>query len=234
MISIASNWAGDAGREDGQKTDKIPLNHRVNWSLDNEEILISYADNPKVNQGWMKADSPWQFLAACIELRNFRVWQENIWKKNKQVIREYDFYSSLECYIDGSNNGSQHLSALTKDEVTAPHVNLVPLDLPGDLYKYVADNVWDHLKDIVRLYKITKGIRNDSADSVKNAVLNQYRECSIYPCTCPWSYTCITYKAAVYYCNTAKTLRSTSSINPQTLISQCRCVLINKNTIAYH
>ena len=47
-----------------------------------------------------------------------------------------------------SNNGSQHLSALTKDEITAPHVNLVPLDLPGDLYKYVGDHVWNHLEDM--------------------------------------------------------------------------------------
>jgi DNA-directed RNA polymerase len=48
-----------------------------------------------------------------------------------------------------SNNGSQHLSALTRDEITAPHVNLVPLDLPGDLYKYVADHVWDRLAQVV-------------------------------------------------------------------------------------
>ena len=38
------------------------------------------------------------------------------------------------------------MSALTRDEVTAPHVNLVPLDLPGDLYKYVGDHVWESLQ----------------------------------------------------------------------------------------
>ena len=43
----------------------------------NEEILLSYAENPKVNQGWMSADSPWQFLAACIELKKLREWQYN-------------------------------------------------------------------------------------------------------------------------------------------------------------
>lgn len=51
-----------------------------------------------------------------------------------------------------SNNGSQHLSALTRDEVTAPHVNLVPLELPGDLYKYVSDHVWKHLELVVSRY----------------------------------------------------------------------------------
>jgi DNA-directed RNA polymerase len=151
MVSIASNWAGDAGREDGAKTDKIPLQERYLWALDNEEILLSYAENPKVNQGWMKADNPWQFIAACNELMRFRIWQMNVYENHKDVVAEYDYPSSLEVYIDGSNNGSQHLAALTKDEIIAPHVNLVPLNLPGDLYKYVGDHVWKHLEEELSL-----------------------------------------------------------------------------------
>lgn len=143
LVSIASNWAGDAGRDDGYKTDKIPLHDRAIWTLDNREIILSYATDPKVHQGWMKADKPWQFLAACIEYKKILDWEKTNDNPN-------DFYCShLEVYIDGSNNGSQHLSALTKDEVTAPHVNLVPLDLPGDLYKYVADHVWNKIATTV-------------------------------------------------------------------------------------
>jgi DNA-directed RNA polymerase len=137
-ISLANNWAGESGREDGAKTDKIPLNERVYWALDNEEILLSYADNPKVNQGWMKADKAWQFLAACFELLKFRAWQVD----NSE---SFDYVSHIEVFIDGSTNGSQHLAALTRDEVTAPHVNLVPSKLPGDLYAYTANNVWDEI-----------------------------------------------------------------------------------------
>jgi DNA-directed RNA polymerase len=154
-ISIASNWAGDAGRSDGAKTDKIPLNDRVYWTLDNEEIILSYAVNPKVNQGWMSADKPWQFLAACNELLKVRKWE-----KDGNVL--YDYCSHLECFIDGSNNGSQHLTALTRDEVTAPHVNLVPLDLPGDLYKYVADHVWTDIANEVSLLSSAKKTEYDS------------------------------------------------------------------------
>jgi DNA-directed RNA polymerase len=146
LISIASNWAGDAGRADGYKTDKIPLIDRIKWAIDNEEIFLDYAENPKVNQGWMKADKPWQFLATCMELAKFRVWQvTHASEIENGELDEYGYESHLECYIDGSNNGSQHLSALTRDEITAPHVNLVPLDLPGDLYKYVADHVWEKI-----------------------------------------------------------------------------------------
>jgi DNA-directed RNA polymerase len=143
LISIASNWAGDSGREDGAKTDKIPLVDRVAWTLDNEEIILAYAADPKVHQGWMKADKPWQFLAACNELLRLRVWQH----EEGRSFDDYSFKSHLEVYIDGSNNGSQHLSALTRDEVTAPHVNLVPQKMPGDLYKYVADHVWARLRE---------------------------------------------------------------------------------------
>ena len=52
-----------------------------------------------------------------------------------------------------SNNGSQHLAALTRDEITAPHVNLVPLEYPGDLYKYVGDHIWEHLNGVVAGYE---------------------------------------------------------------------------------
>jgi len=148
LVSIASNWAGDAGRDDGAKTDKIPLKDRALWTIDNEEIILSYAENPKVNQGWMKADKPWQFIAACNELKELRLWQYNH-GKGDFPYEDYDYKSHLECYIDGSNNGSQHLSALTRDELTAPHVNLVPVDLPGDLYKYVSDHVWKRLYETV-------------------------------------------------------------------------------------
>jgi DNA-directed RNA polymerase len=146
MVSIASNWAGDAGREDGAKTDKIPLKERYLWAMDNEEILLSYAESPKVHQGWMDADKPWQFLAACFELKKLREWQY-ISGDPENPFEDYSYKSHLEAYIDGSNNGSQHLTALTRDEVTAPHVNLIPQTLPGDLYKYIADHVWERLNE---------------------------------------------------------------------------------------
>jgi DNA-directed RNA polymerase, mitochondrial len=153
LVAIASNWGGDAGREDRLKTDKLPLEDRFAWALDNEEILLAYAENPKVNQGWMKADKPWQFLAACIELKNLRVWQMT-YGDELDPIRDFSYESHLECYIDGSNNGSQHLAALTKDEITAPHVNLVPQKYPGDLYAYVAEHVWARIeKEVAALTK---------------------------------------------------------------------------------
>jgi DNA-directed RNA polymerase, mitochondrial len=147
MVSIASNWGGDSGREDGLKTDKLPLAERFAWAMDNEELFLGYAASPRLHQGWMQADKTWQFLAACIELMKLRTWQhQEGLATGRMSFENYDYESHLEVYIDGSNNGSQHLAALTKDEVTAPHVNLVPQALPGDLYKYVGDHVWARLE----------------------------------------------------------------------------------------
>ena len=47
---------------------------------------------------------------------------------------------------------AQHLTALTKDEITAPHVNLVPLEFPGDLYLYVGTHVWSFIEDQLSYY----------------------------------------------------------------------------------
>jgi DNA-directed RNA polymerase len=44
-----------------------------------------------------------------------------------------------------SNNGSQHLAALTQDEVVAQHVNIIDNEIPGDLYRFVAEALWARL-----------------------------------------------------------------------------------------
>ena len=146
MVSIATNWAGNAGSGYEGKTDKIPLKQRYLWAMENEELFLSYAEKPKVNQGWMQADKPWQFIAACMELYKLRIWQYSHGNP-ENPFDDFSYSSHLEAFIDGSNNGYQHLAALTKDEVTAAHVNLVPLRLPGDLYMYVARHVWKNIEN---------------------------------------------------------------------------------------
>jgi DNA-directed RNA polymerase len=41
-FSIASNWGGDTGWDDGNKTDKIPLKERERWVMENEDTLLDY------------------------------------------------------------------------------------------------------------------------------------------------------------------------------------------------
>jgi len=146
LVHIANKWAGDAGRPDGAKTDKVPLNERYKWAHENQNLLLSYARDPKKNNGWMKADKPWCFIAGCIELNKLRRWQSSRTAiRGHDCSSDYSYESGFEAYIDGSNNGSQHLCALTKDEITAPYANLIESAMPGDLYKYIADFVWERL-----------------------------------------------------------------------------------------
>jgi len=145
QIILATQWGGASGRSDGTKTDKLPITERIRWAAMNEDVLLEYAAYPKQVRGWMKADEPWQFLASCKELLRIRLLQSG-------NTEDYSMISCHEGYIDGSNNGAQHLAALTRDEITAPHVNLVPQEKPGDLYAYIGEYVWDSLEHLASEY----------------------------------------------------------------------------------
>lgn len=156
MIHLANCWAGVV--EGGSlKTDKISLDDRYRWAASNENALIDFAMYPRENKLWMNADSPWQFLAACMELSALRTWQYEKWVENGSegdlsiCFNNFDFPSNLVVYIDGTINGLQHLTALTRDDATASYVNLVPQEIPGDLYNYIGAKIW-------------KGLENATAD----------------------------------------------------------------------
>jgi hypothetical protein len=121
--------------------DKITLTQRAEFVDEHLDLFISYADKPTLNQGWIETDSPFCFLAACTELKKIKDWLVN-----GGTLSEY--LCSLPVYIDGSNNGVQHLVAMSQDENIAPLVNLVPQDLPGDVYMYIAKYVWQHLQEL--------------------------------------------------------------------------------------
>jgi DNA-directed RNA polymerase len=117
--------------------DKVALDDRAQFVLDNWQEYMSYVNAPLTNDNWMDADKPLCFLACCSELALIDDWVNN------QGLKVEDFPSNLPIYIDGSNNGVQHLVAMSKDEKIAPLVNLVPQDLPGDVYMFIADKTME-------------------------------------------------------------------------------------------
>lgn len=119
--------------------DKLPLDDRQDWTLSNIEELIGYANSPTVNTGWFDADKSWSFLACCYEWRAIAEWVND-----GEPVETYK--SALPIFIDGSNNGVQHLTALSLDDTVAHLVNLVPTDVPGDVYMYVAEKTWEALE----------------------------------------------------------------------------------------
>lgn len=130
--------------------DKVSLEERVQWVLDNEEEIYNCAKDPINNLGWcteiggQEIDSPWQFLAFCFEWAGYLEQGES-------------FVSHLPIAMDGSCSGIQHFSAMLQDPIGGAAVNLVPADRPQDVYGLVAKKVNEELADLAE---------NGTADSV--------------------------------------------------------------------
>jgi DNA-directed RNA polymerase len=122
--------------------DKVSLEARVQWVLDNEEAILACAAAPLENKGWcteingQKIDKPWQFLAFCFEWAGYCEFGEA-------------FVSKIAVALDGSCSGLQHFSALLRDERGGSAVNLTPSDTPQDVYGLVAEKVNISLEAIV-------------------------------------------------------------------------------------
>lgn len=126
-IQLASMWGND----------KWPFDRRIQWVEENEEMWLRIAADPEANPEWTLADKPWQALAAALEWARF--------------LREgYGMVSHLPVMVDGTCNGIQHLSALTRDRVSGTYVNLTPSEEPQDIYRFVAGELQEDLERISR------------------------------------------------------------------------------------
>lgn len=105
--------------------DKASLEDRQLWVEMRTQAVLDVADDVLSAQLWREADKPAQFIAACIDYANF-------------VRTGYGYVSHLPVQVDGTCNGLQNFSAMLRDEVGGAAVNLVPRDLPSDVYADVA------------------------------------------------------------------------------------------------
>lgn len=142
-VSVASHWGED----------KLGMDERHDFAMDPDFVAqcASWVDDPMENRGWLKADKPFQFLAAAHEF---------IW-----AIRSPDteaFISYLAGNLDGSCNGAQHLSIMARDLVGAEATNCRSIKSRNDLYMEVADRVWKQVErdaakgDPIALYWVPK------------------------------------------------------------------------------
>lgn len=129
--------------------DKVSLQDRVRWVEEHEEEIIACSEDPYNNRLWCDADKPFQFLAFCMDWAGFKA-------------EGYGYLSSLPIQMDGSCNGLQNFSAMLRDPIGGEAVNLVPSELPADIYQKVADRVLarveaDAVSDNETLAKIAQG-----------------------------------------------------------------------------
>lgn len=105
--------------------DKALFQERANWVDLHYAELERVADAPFESSSFAKADSPWCFYAACVELVN--------------AVRSGNpsqFVSHLAIAMDATNSGGQHFSAMLRDEVGGRLTNLFwnGNDVKADLY----------------------------------------------------------------------------------------------------
>lgn len=111
--------------------DKASFDEREAFATDNLANIVESATNPlKGSRWWLKAEDPWQCLAACFEL-----------KAAHELDDPTQFVSQLPVHQDGTCNGLQHYAALGGDTWGAQQVNLMPGKRPADVYSAVADLV---------------------------------------------------------------------------------------------
>jgi DNA-directed RNA polymerase len=128
---------------DFDKVSKRPFAERLQWVEDHRAEILATAWDPMGNTWWRRADSPFQFLAACFEYAEAVLLEDP---------REY--ISHLPIGPDGSNNGLQHYSAIMRSRDEGKLVNLLDLPEPQDIYGIVAEEV-------------TKAIENDDREEAK-------------------------------------------------------------------
>ncbi|KAJ4748047.1 DNA-directed RNA polymerase [Rhynchospora pubera] len=99
------------------------------------EVFDSAANPIHGERWWIKAEDPFQCLAACIELAGAL-----------RSMSAHTFVSHLPIHQDGSCNGLQHYAALGRYAPEAAAVNLVTGEKPADVYSGVAARVLDAIK----------------------------------------------------------------------------------------
>ena len=112
---------------------KGSVDERIEWVRKHEGWILETAEDPYTNEWWTDASEPFGFLAFCFEYQRF-------------TKEGYGYVSHFPVRMDCTNNGMQILHLLLRDKELAHHCNLVPDQPPGDMYQYVADLVYERLK----------------------------------------------------------------------------------------
>ena len=115
--------------------DKLSFDARVAWAdaaIAGGDVAAAVAD-PYRGSGhdwWRAGDKPWQTLATAYEL-----------EAAMRLPDPTTYACALAVHQDGSCNGLQHYAALGRDQYGGEQVNLVPNEVPQDVYAGVRAHV---------------------------------------------------------------------------------------------
>jgi len=112
--------------------DKEEFPNRIQWAEENREAMLEAAEDPMGNLAyWTGADSPYEFLAACMALQDY--------VQGRKV--------HLPIQLDAVNSGVQMYSGLLRDKTGARSTCVIG-NTRSDLYAEVANGVEKRLSDI--------------------------------------------------------------------------------------
>ena len=118
--------------------DKMGVLDKHNWTIENIEKILDVGENPIENLDyWMSAEKPWVFLSLCFEIGGII----------GAALTGEPYYSSMPISIDGVNNGTQHLAAMSLDEKAGKLVGLTPMEIPKDFYLVMGKEILNLNKD---------------------------------------------------------------------------------------
>ena len=162
-------------REEGLDSiavDKLSLEDRARWTYNNIDKIVEWANAKEIRS---EAEKPVAFLSCCIEWKHL-------------LAAEGEYITHLPIQIDGSNNGWQHLGAMSKDDKTGSLVGLIPSIIQRDFYVQTAKSLIELMPDwfaekCMPMKHIRKGIskrgsmtRAYSAGE-KTMGINMYADC---------------------------------------------------------
>ena len=130
--------------------DKDSIDGRFDFAAGQLDQWVEIGKDPVKNKLWQQADSPFEFLAAAME----------IYKAVASGDR-YNFVSALPVAWDASCSGLQVLSALARDEESGALCNLTETEERGDYYLMIADHVWKECTYDLQSEKMFKKISKD-------------------------------------------------------------------------
>ena len=117
--------------------DKASLEERLYFTESHLAEIYDSVNKPlDGSRWWLKAEDPWQCLAACNEV-----------KAALDLPDPSRYVCHLPIHQDGTCNGLQHYAALGGDPAGAQQVNLEPGQRPSDIYTAVAEMVKAEITD---------------------------------------------------------------------------------------
>ena len=120
--------------------DKMTLSDRIRWTNENMDLIREWGKTCEFRE---EAEKKVCLLACCLEWVDYHV----------SVKRNVMHMTRLPIPIDGSNNGWQHLGAISQDIQTNTLVGLIPVKIQKDFYVQTAKELI-HLTTDERLLSI--------------------------------------------------------------------------------